>query len=102
MPVVVSISCDQYCAQFAEGVLQRYGRVDHAVSCFGGFWEGGEIAAGREGRAAGAGGRERGRQAGRQAVKGSNRGHLQDQSAVFGARPAPYVQPKAGRSAVVN
>ncbi|PSC70067.1 SDR family oxidoreductase [Micractinium conductrix] len=43
MPVVVGISEDQYCSALVSGVLQKYGRLDHAVSCFGGFWEGGPL-----------------------------------------------------------
>ncbi|KAL4422615.1 hypothetical protein ABPG75_008812 [Micractinium tetrahymenae] len=41
MPVVVGISSEDFCQQFVGGCLQRYGRIDHAVSCFGGFSEGG-------------------------------------------------------------
>lgn len=52
LPVVVGISCEDYCQQFVGGCVQRYGRIDHAVACFGGFWEGGEGPAALEALAA--------------------------------------------------
>ncbi len=42
LPVVVDVSNEDVCQQFVGGCVQRYGRIDHAVACFGGFWEGGK------------------------------------------------------------
>ncbi|KAL4449037.1 hypothetical protein ABPG77_007754 [Micractinium sp. CCAP 211/92] len=43
LPVVVDVSNEDVCQQFVGGCVQRYGRIDHAVACFGGFWEGGAL-----------------------------------------------------------
>lgn len=41
-PMIADLSSEAGCAAFVNQVLERHGRIDHGVSCFGSFWQGGE------------------------------------------------------------
>ena len=41
-PLIADLSSEDGCASFVNQVLERHGGIDHAVSCFGSFWQGGE------------------------------------------------------------
>jgi NAD(P)-dependent dehydrogenase (short-subunit alcohol dehydrogenase family) len=40
--VVADVSKEDQCAAFVEEVVRLHGPIDHAVSCFGAWWQGGE------------------------------------------------------------
>ena len=42
--MVADVSKEDKCAAFVQQVLKEHGEIDHAVSCFGAWWQGGESA----------------------------------------------------------
>jgi NAD(P)-dependent dehydrogenase (short-subunit alcohol dehydrogenase family) len=39
--VVADVSKEDQCAAFVEQVVAEHGEIDHAISCFGAWWQGG-------------------------------------------------------------
>ncbi|KAI7835651.1 hypothetical protein COHA_010443 [Chlorella ohadii] len=42
-PLIADLSSEAGCTAFVNQVLERHGQINHGVSCFGSFWQGGQL-----------------------------------------------------------